>query len=143
MIAERTTTRTGIVITGPDFDRLKHLVDSPRYRVTHAALVQALRAGLDRSQVVEPGNVPDDVVTMHARVVVRDAKTKGAETFTVVFPEDADIDAGKLSVLAPLGAALLGTRVGQVVEFDTPGGKRRLRVEKVLYQPEAAGHFHL
>jgi regulator of nucleoside diphosphate kinase len=143
MIAEHTATRKGVVITGPDFDRLRHLVESPRYRVTHAALLQALRAELDRCQVVEPGNVPDGVVTMHTRLVVRDSKTKDEETFTLVFPEDADIDEGKLSVLAPLGTALLGTRVGQVVEFDAPGGKRRLRVEKVLYQPEAAGHFHL
>jgi regulator of nucleoside diphosphate kinase len=66
-----------------------------------------------------------------------------SETYTLVYPDEADILAGRLSVLAPLGIALLGARVGQVVEFDAPAGARRLKVEKVLYQPEGAGDFHL
>jgi regulator of nucleoside diphosphate kinase len=76
-------------------------------------------------------------------VTVRDRKVDEPETYTLVFPDDADIDAGRLSVLTPLGAALLGSRDGQTIEFDAPGGRRRLKVERVLYQPEAAGHFHL
>jgi regulator of nucleoside diphosphate kinase len=60
-----------------------------------------------------------------------------------VYPDDADVNDGKLSVLAPLGTALLGASVGDVVEFRTPGGVRRLKVERILYQPEAAGDFHL
>jgi regulator of nucleoside diphosphate kinase len=76
-------------------------------------------------------------------VVVRDLKSDEPETYTLVFPDDADINDGKLSVLAPLGTALLGTQAGQVVEFAAPAGVRRLIVEEVLYQPEAAGHFHL
>ena len=61
----------------------------------------------------------------------------------LVFPSDADIDEGRLSVLAPLGTALLGARVGDLVEVNAPAGVRRIKVEKVLYQPEAAGDFHL
>ena len=143
MIAQQTMNQSELMITEADFDRLKHLVESPRYRVTHALLLSALKDGLERCRVVEPGRVPRGVVTMHSKLVVRDLRADESETYTLVFPDDADINEGKLSVLAPLGAALLGVRAGQVVEFAAPGGTRRLKVEKVLYQPEAAGHFHL
>jgi regulator of nucleoside diphosphate kinase len=132
-----------LVITEPDFDRLKHLVESPEYRTTHAMLLMALKDELDRGTVVAPGGVPKGVVTMHSRVKVRDVEEDETETYSLVYPDEADINDGKLSVLAPLGTALLGTRVGDVVEFDAPAGTRRLKVERVLYQPEAAGDFHL
>jgi regulator of nucleoside diphosphate kinase len=63
--------------------------------------------------------------------------------YTLVYPDEADFNAGKVSVLAPMGTALLGARAGQVVEFDAPGGRRRMKVVKILDQPEAAGDVHL
>jgi regulator of nucleoside diphosphate kinase len=143
MIAEKLVLSKQIVITESDFDRLNGLVDSPRYRATHALLLSGLREELDRSRVVGAGKVPPGVVTMRSQVRVRDLRSDETETYTLVYPEEADISAGKLSVLAPLGTALLGTRVGQVVKFDAPAGQRRLKVERILYQPEAAGDFHL
>ena len=80
---------------------------------------------------------------MHSQVRVRDPKSDEVGTYTLVYPDAADITDGKLSVLAPMGAALLGARQGQVVKFETPGGVRRLKVLKILYQPETAGDFHL
>jgi regulator of nucleoside diphosphate kinase len=131
------------MITEADFDRLKHLVESARYRTTHAMLLMGLKQELDRGEVVPPGRVPKDVVTMHARVGIRDLSEDETETYALVYPDEADINEGKLSVLTPLGTALLGTQVGDVVEFDAPAGTRRLKVERVLYQPEAAGDLHL
>ena len=132
-----------LVITEADFDRLKHLVESPRFRTTHAMLLTALGEELERGTVVAPGRVPKGVVTMHSRVRIRDVHEDEVETFTLVYPDEADINEGKLSVLAPLGTALLGTRVGDVVDFDAPAGTRRLKIERVLDQPEASGDFHL
>jgi regulator of nucleoside diphosphate kinase len=132
-----------IVITAADFDHLHGLVESPRYRTTHAVLLHTLKDELDRGTVVQPDRVPRNVVTMRSQVRIHDLKNGERETYTLVYPEEADITAGKLSVLAPLGTALLGTRVGQLVKFDAPAGQRRLRVEKILYQPEAAGDLHL
>ena len=139
VMAERRT----IVITEADYDRLKHLVESPLYRTTHAMLLMVLKDELDRGEVVAAGRVPKGVVTMHSRVRVRDLADDETETYSLVYPDEADINEGKLSVLAPLGTALLGTRAGDEVEFDAPAGTRRLKVERVLYQPEAAGDFHL
>ena len=116
-----TTTGNELLITEADFDRLKHLVDSPRYRVSHAMLIPTLKAGLERCRVVEPGRVPDAVVTMHSKVVVRDLKSGEAETYTLVFPDDADINEGRLSVLAPLGTALLGDAGGTGRGVRRPG----------------------
>ena len=143
MITQNVLSRTDIIITEKDFDRLQGVVDSPRHRATHAALLAALKNELDRGKVVAADEVPRRVVTMHSQVCIRDLRTDDAETYTLVYPEEADINDGKLSVLAPLGTALLGTRAGQVVKFDVPAGERRLKVEKILYQPEAAGDFHL
>ena len=143
MIAQRATPGKRIVITAADFDRLHGLVESPRYRTTHADLLHTLKEELDRGEVVRPDRVPKNVVTMRSMMRICDLDDNQRETYTLVYPDEADIISGKLSVLAPLGTALLGTRAGQVVSFDAPAGQRRLKVEKILYQPEAAGDLHL
>ena len=130
---------TRIMITEVDFDRLNELVQSPRYRAAQTAL----KDELVNSIVVASPDVPKRIVTMRSRVRIRDLEADELQTYTLVYPEEADIDDGKLSILAPLATALLGTRTGQVVEFEAPAGPQRLRVEKILYQPEAAGDFHL
>ena len=132
-----------VLITERDFDRLSELVRSPRFRVTHSPMVAMLERELGRGDVVAPTSVPKGVVTMNSKVRFRDLGSGDQETYTLAYPAEADINEGRLSVLAPLGSALLGAKVGQVVVCSTPGGPRRLRIERILYQPEAAGDFHL
>lgn len=143
MIAQHVKSGNGIVITTADFDRLQRLLSSPRHRSADAVLLLTLEDELNRGDIVEASLVPRSVVTMHSQVRVRDLDEEESETYTLVYPEEADMNAGKLSVLAPLGTALLGTHVGQVVRYDAPAGQRRLKIEKIHYQPEAAGDFHL
>lgn len=131
------------VITEADFDRLNQLVSSPRYRPANAQRLYGLKSELDRRVVVAPNRVPKAVVTMNSRVKVRDLATDDVETYTLVYPDAADIEQNRLSVLAPMGTALLGRFIGDRVEFKAPAGVRRMRVEKIVYQPEAAGDFHL
>jgi regulator of nucleoside diphosphate kinase len=135
--------RNSVMINERDFDRLHELVYSPRLRRTHAPIVSLLEHELICGTVVAPASIPKGVVTMNSRVRFRDVGTDEPETYTLVYPDAADLELQRLSVLTPLGAALLGTSVGDVVECKTPGGVRRLKVEKLLYQPEAAGDFHL
>jgi regulator of nucleoside diphosphate kinase len=61
----------------------------------------------------------------------------------LVFPENADLKQGKVSILAPIGTAMLGYEVGDIFEWDVPAGKRRLKVKRIIYQPEASGDYHL
>ena len=132
---------TNVVITKRDFERLNDLVQSPDSRFYGP--MTGLQNGLRQSSVIAPTKVGNDVVTMNSKVRVRDLDNGQRETYTLVYPADADIDEGRLSVLAPLGAALLGAKARHVVECATPRGVRRLRIERILYQPEAAGDYHL
>jgi regulator of nucleoside diphosphate kinase len=102
-----------------------------------------LIAELERAEVVLSDEIPDDVVTMNSTVVLRDLDTGESETYTLVYPNHANIARNRLSVLAPVGTAILGYQVGDVVRWRVPAGVRRLRVEEVVFQPERVGAFHL
>ncbi|MBN9522700.1 nucleoside diphosphate kinase regulator [bacterium] len=97
----------------------------PGYRVS-------LAGELRRARVVPRSELPPDVVTMNSTVCLRDLETGEEETYTLVYPTDADIGENKLSVLAPIGTALLGYRAGDVVEWPVPAGVSRFRIEGVL-----------
>ena len=133
-----------ILLTDSDRERLERMlrgVEGPQNSLYGYAM--ALKGELGRAEVVPQRAVPADVVTMNSRVKVRDVKTRKVETYVLVYPWEASMTEEGLSVLAPIGTALLGTRVGDVVSWRVPRGERTLRVEAVLYQPEAAGQFDL
>lgn len=123
-----------------DLDRLERVLEIQPRRPEIARLADEL----GRAEVVAPERVRPDVVTMNSRVRYRD-ETAGVEReVTVVFPAEADVASARVSVLAPVGSALLGLAVGDTIDWPMPEGRsRRLRVVSVPYQPEAAGHFHL
>ena len=124
-----------IYLTHDDMERLLALVDAyPGKRF------EKLEAELLRAQVVPRADIPADVVTMNSRVVFENERTGERREVTLVYPGSADIDAGKISVLVPVGTALLGLRVGQSIDWELAGGeKQRYRIATVPYQPEAAG----
>jgi regulator of nucleoside diphosphate kinase len=100
--------------------------------------LKALKSELDRAQIVAPEAVPGDVITMNSRAELIDLDTNERMEFTLVFPSKGNIDEGKISVLAPLGTAMLGYRAGDEFEWTVPYGLRRLKVTHVHFQPEAA-----
>jgi regulator of nucleoside diphosphate kinase len=133
-----------IYITEFDMERLRTLIDDAKRLDRHGnEYLESLESELSRAQVVAPTAVPADVVTMNSKVCLRDLDTKEELMMLLVFPRDADITQAKISVLAPIGTAMLGYRVGDVFTWNVPDGVRRLQVENVLYQPEAAGDHHL
>ncbi|MEJ5259695.1 MAG: nucleoside diphosphate kinase regulator [Anaerohalosphaeraceae bacterium] len=132
-----------IYITQFDQKRLEELLDVARMFGGGREDLQALEGELRRARIVSPQEVPPDVVTMNSKVLLRDIDTSETMIYTLVFPKDADIDNGAVSVLAPVGTAILGYREGDEIQWRVPSGLRRLRIEKVLYQPEAAGDYHL
>jgi len=137
---DKNMTARSIYITEADMKRLRPLVE--RMKNSRDDL-RMLQKELERARVVAPEEVPSDVVTMHSKARVRDVAGDEEMTYTLVFPEQANIEEGKISVVAPIGTAMLGQRVGDEFEWQVPAGPVRLRVKEVLYQPEAAGHFHL
>jgi regulator of nucleoside diphosphate kinase len=132
-------TRRQIFITDDDMARLREMVRrggmTSRRDQTH---LEELDRELDRAEVISPEDVSPDVVTMHSTVRVRDLDNGVSALYTLVFPVDADIDRKRISILAPIGTALIGYGAGDVIEWSTPGGPRRLEIEEVVYQPEAA-----
>jgi regulator of nucleoside diphosphate kinase len=134
-----------IWLTAQDYNRLRQLLaDLTRQSRGMQAGVDTLEEILDLARIVQPQKVPGNVVTMNSRVVYEDVATREQGTVTIVYPADADASESKISVLAPVGAALLGEAEGGEVELPLPHGQtRRIRISSVLYQPEAQGDFAL
>jgi regulator of nucleoside diphosphate kinase len=132
--------QTGIQITAEDIQRLRHLVEGQKSMGNaEAPNIIALEEELDRAQVVDAKEIRSDVITLNSQVRIRDLDTGKVMEYELVYPNtNSRSSADPLSVLAPLGTALLGYRAGDVIEWQVPKGMRRLQVEEVVYQPEAA-----
>ena len=127
-----------------DLERLKMLLFEARYnQYRKSQYLEKLQMEIDWANVVSPKDIPGDDITMSSTVSLVDFETGEEEVYTLVIPEDADLGQRKISVLAPIGTAMLGYDVGDVFKWDVPAGKRNLRVEKIIYQPEAPGDYHL
>ncbi|MDR0182635.1 nucleoside diphosphate kinase regulator [Lysobacter arvi] len=123
-----------------DVERIESLLESPAAQNIDTA---ALEAELERATIVEPAQMPPDVITMNSTARFLDETSGEERELTLVFPRDADGSAEKVSILAPVGSALLGLHVGDSIEWPLPGGRTiRLRVLSIRYQPEAAGELH-
>jgi regulator of nucleoside diphosphate kinase len=131
-------------ITERDYDRLSKLIDSTRQtNGVDKDYLEKLEAELDRAQIVDHSDVPADVITMRSKVRLKDLVSGQSNTYSLVFPTEADFSKGKISVLAPIGTAILGYRSGDTIEWPVPSGLRKLKIEKILYQPESAGDREL
>lgn len=130
-------TTPSIQITQTDYDKLNALVQeltpSQGKRPEH---LQVLLEELARAEKKNAPDISPDVVTLNSRVRLKEKGTGDIMEFTLVYPDEADIDSGKLSVLAPLGTAMLGHRVGDVFGWQTPQGKNEAKIEEILFQPE-------
>jgi regulator of nucleoside diphosphate kinase len=129
-----------LILTEPDVERLTVLHRFVRTRAEGEHL-RDLEATVTDAQVLQPEGIPPDVVTMNSRVLVRDLETGETAEYTLVFPSSADARHRRISVLGALGSKLLGRRPGDIFEYVSSAGPERCRLERVLYQPEAAGDF--
>jgi len=130
-----------IVISSRDIERLETLLGSLVGQEFPGR--DALEAELARAEIVEPQDVPPTVVTMNSTVRFRVESSSKEFHLTLVYPKDADASGGTISILAPVGSALLGLSVGDEIEWPAPGGGvLRVRIEEVTYQPERSGEYH-
>ncbi len=133
--------RPKIIISSLDADRLERLLDSmPKGAFPGKA---DLESELVRAEIVDPEDIPSTVVTMNSTVRFRVESSPDEFTLTLVYPKDMDSSSGKISVLAPVGSALLGLSQGDEIEWPKPGGGvLRVRIEEIVYQPERSGEYH-
>ncbi|HEX7126129.1 MAG TPA: nucleoside diphosphate kinase regulator [Thermodesulfobacteriota bacterium] len=137
------TATPDIVITDRDKERLVHVVEAWMDRPPFAEMADFLDAELARAEVVPPEAIEPTVATMNSRVEYEDATTGQRRCVTIAFPDQAG-GAERVSVLSPVGAALLGLSEGQEIAWHTSDGRaRRIRLLKVHFQPEAAGQYDL
>lgn len=137
------TVANHLTLSTYDIQRLEPLLDSTASADSLPVHLSALVIKLYDCTEATPVAMPADVVTMNSRVRLRDPDADREAVYTLVFPHQANAAEGRISVLAPLGAALFGARVGDSVAVASPGGERRLLVQELLYQPEAAGRYDL
>lgn len=129
---------TPLYITRDDYTKLRLLLATTLRSNTSAAL-KNLREELDRAVIIDTAVFPADVVTMDSTVEFEDLGTNEIEEYTITFPENADVKRRRISILAPIGTALIGCRVGDIVNWSTPGGVRELKVRRVTApSPEPA-----
>ncbi|HET6628979.1 MAG TPA: nucleoside diphosphate kinase regulator [Woeseiaceae bacterium] len=130
-----------IVISERDAERLEALLAKlPADAFPGRA---ALEGELDRADIVDPQEIPPTVVTMNSKIRFRVASSNEEFALTLVYPRDVDESGGTISVLAPVGSALLGLSQGDEIEWPKPGGGTlKVRIEEILYQPERAGEYH-
>lgn len=132
--------RPAITISTLDADRLYKLIESVPANVTG---VQELESELDRANIVEPTEVPDNIITMNSTVDFIVESTQEEFVLTLVYPKDIDQSGQKISILAPVGSALLGLAQGDEIEWPRPGGGLiKVTIKEVTYQPERVGEFH-
>ncbi|GGD09568.1 nucleoside diphosphate kinase regulator [Franconibacter pulveris 1160] len=133
--------RPAIIINELDAERLDMLLEKPAFAGLPVA--QALNEELDRAQICRPQALPADVVSMNSQVKFRDLTSGEVYLRTLAYPAQVTDSTSQLSVMAPVGAALLGLRVGDAIRWPLPdGSETHLEVLELLYQPEAAGEYH-
>lgn len=127
---------TPIYISRDDHSKLRLLLAAALHANGSSALHQ-LREELDRAAVLDPAAFPADIVALESTVQYEDLGTGELEEYTITFPERANVEQKRLSILAPIGTALIGCRVGDTVNWSTPGGIRQLKVRRVTPCPPA------
>jgi regulator of nucleoside diphosphate kinase len=136
--------KKNIYITQLDNERLEKMIsNAKRDNAKDKEYLAKLEAELNRAKVVAPENIPHNIVTMNSQIRLRDIVSDEEMTIELVFPERKDFLSNRISVLAPIGTAILGYKVGDEIEWEVPAGEKTFRIEEILFQPEASGQFEL
>ncbi len=137
-------TQRAIVVTQTDLSRLQNLIiETRRVEMRKTEYLEQLENELTRAIIVHSNEIPSDVITMNSTATLLDTITNDEMQVTLVYPDNANVDEGKISVLAPIGTAMIGYKTGDIFEWQVPDGIRRLKVVQVLFQPEAEGNYDL
>ncbi len=139
---DKLMTNKDIYLTSLDVERLQKMFSDPNL-IQQKAYMQKLKDEINRAVIVDPSKILGDIVTMNSRVQLVDIDTQEEMIVTLVYPEQTNISDGRISILAPIGTAILGYGQGDIIQWEVPDGTRNLRIDDVLYQPEAAGVFIL
>lgn len=132
-----------IYVTESDLHRLSELIRTYNAAETKDKQgIMILQQELNRASVVKSEKVANNVVTMNSRIRLVSIETQKEMTYQIVYPWDVNVEEGKISVLSPIGTAVLGYKKGDIIEWKVPAGMRTFKIEEILYQPEATGNYN-
>lgn len=133
-----------IILNRLDYARIKKCIsDAKQFRSINGAEADKLIKELDSAKIVEPKDIPSDVVTMNSIVKLSFLNNNKQVQFQIVYPDQANLKENKISIFSPVATALIGYKVGDEIEWIVPAGLSQLRIDEIIYQPEAAGDFTL
>jgi regulator of nucleoside diphosphate kinase len=133
-----------LIISNLDFSRIRERAILCKDRnPVEASDMEKIISGFKNAKIIEPSEIPEDVVTMHSKVLIRDIYHNKTYTLQLVFPEDADRKKNRISIFSTIARALLGKKVGDMVTWKSKTGEMRIKIEYIIYQPEACGDYHL
>lgn len=131
-----------IIVSSLDYIRIQKQINEARQKKTIDAVeAEKLMSELNSATVLNPHEIPGDVVTMNSVVKITFVDSGKQVEFKIVYPEDANFKDKKVSIFSPIATALIGFRVGDLIEWMVPGGLTKIRIDEIIYQPEAAGDY--
>ncbi|MBS1765330.1 MAG: nucleoside diphosphate kinase regulator [Bacteroidetes bacterium] len=133
-----------LIINRLDYARIKKSInDAKQFRSISNEEAEKLLKELESAKIVEPEAIPSNVVTMNSIVKLSFQNTNKQIQFQIVYPEQANVKENKISIFSPIATALIGYKVGDEIEWVVPAGLTKIRVDEIIYQPEAAGDYNL
>lgn len=133
-----------IILSKLDFTRILDSIKvAKQSNKLNAAEAELLLGELNSAKVVEPQEIPVNVVTMNSIVKISFLNIKKSVSFQLVYPNEADIKKNKISIFSPIATALIGYKVSDEIEWVVPSGLTKIRIDEIIYQPEAAGDYNL
>lgn len=132
-----------MLITINDYQRLNGMIEFSSLKLKMPEIVNRLHDEFKAARMLPQEKISNTVITMNSRVLLRELSTGREAEVTITYPQDVDSREGKVSIFSPIGVALLGRQVGDVVSWKVPNGTGRFEVAKIIYQPEAVGHYYL
>ncbi len=135
---------SNIIISRIDHSRIKRRINDARQtKAINNSEAETLLRELELAKIVEPEEIPSDVVTMNSIVKLTFLNNNKQVQFQIVYPDQADVKENKISIFSPIAAALIGYKVKDEIEWMVPGGRTRIRIDEIIYQPEASGDYTL
>ena len=133
-----------IIVNKLDYLRIQKRINEARQKKTiETSEAEKLLNEINTAVLMEPQEIPDDVVTMNSVVSISFSESGRNQEFKIVYPDEANFKEKRVSIFSPIAIALLGFRVGDLIEWMLPGGLTKIRIDRIIYQPEAAGDYTL
>jgi regulator of nucleoside diphosphate kinase len=133
-----------LIVNRLDYARIRKCIsDAKQFKSITDVEAERLMKELDSARILEPENIPSNVVTMNSIVKLSFVKTNKQVQFQIVHPDKANIKENKISIFSPIATALIGYKINDEIEWIVPAGLTKLRIDEIIYQPEAAGDFDL